>query len=138
PLAEAFAWYAALHGAIAGLGTFVLGRLIGLRRSAALFAALAYMFGGAFITNATFPQVVGVAAWIPVLLAIVEAMVQRRRASRWLWLAGAVVVALQFLAGHPEVSAYALLMTVAFAVVRLATTGRWAIWGGIHIATFIA
>jgi len=141
PLAEAFAWYTAIHVSLAGLGTYVFGRLLELRRPAALLAALAFMFSGAFITSATFPQVIGVAAWIPILLAIVERIVQRGRASRWLWIGGALAVGTQFLAGHPEISMYALLMMGAYGLARLAMVGRSAprsaMWAGVQIASLI-
>ncbi len=138
PLAEAFAWYTAIHVALAGVGTYVLARLLLLKRPAAVFAALSFMFGGAFITSATFPQIIGVAGWMPLLLAIVERIVQRGRANRWLWLAGALVVATQFLAGHPEISMYALVTMGVYAVARLAQVERKTAWPVVHIATFVA
>ncbi|HET6320371.1 MAG TPA: hypothetical protein VFG86_28270, partial [Chloroflexota bacterium] len=137
PLAEAFGWYTALHVVVAGLGTYALGRLLGLHRPAALFAALAYMFGGAFITSATFPQVIGVAAWIPTMVAVVERTVQQRRASRRLWLGGTLVVATQFLAGHPEISIYLLLTVGAYAAARLAMLGRALVRPALQITSMI-
>jgi hypothetical protein len=138
PLADAFAWYTALHVTLAGLGSYALGRLIGMRRAAALFTALAFMFSGAFITNATFPQIIGVAAWIPVLLAIAELVVQRGRASLWLWIGGTLAVATQFLAGQPEISIYALLMMAAYVAPRLVMSGKMATWAAVHITSLVA
>ena len=127
PLAEAFAWYSAIHLALAGIGMYVFGRVLGLRRAAALLAAVAFMFSGNMITNATFPQVLGAAAWLPLLLAVVELIVQRTREGRsvaWLWFAGTAIVGLQFLAGHPEISAYDLFTAGAYGLARLLTGAR--------------
>src|SRR5437667_12674457 len=93
---------------------YVLCRVLGLRRPAALLAGLAYMFSGSLITNATFPQIIGVVAWLPLLLVIAERVIQHAESSPparrigLVWLGGALVVGTQFLAGHPEISIYGL------------------------------
>ncbi|MDQ3811121.1 MAG: hypothetical protein M3336_12610, partial [Chloroflexota bacterium] len=130
PLTYAIGWYTALHVTLAGGCMYVLGRVLGLRRSAALLAGVTWMFSGAFITSASFPQVVGATAWLPLMLAIAELLVRRAEATRpargalRLWLLGVLVVGLQFLAGHPEISAYALITVGAYALARLAMLAR--------------
>src|SRR5262249_4308460 len=115
---------------LAGLGMYALGRVLGMRRPSALLAGVAYMFGGALITTATFPQIVGVAAWLPVLLAIAERTIQHAELPRLgqraglLWFFGVLAVAMQFLAGHPEVSGYALITVMAYSAARLVLVAR--------------
>jgi hypothetical protein len=129
-LPEAFAWYMVMHISLAGLGMYALGRVLGMRRPSALLAGVAYMFGGALITTATFPQIVGVAAWLPMLLAIAERTIQHAELPRLgqraglLWFGGVLAVAMQFLAGHPEVSAYALITAMAYSAARLVVVAR--------------
>jgi len=125
PLPEAFAWFSALHFTLAGLGMYVFCRVLGLRRAAAVLAGVAFMFGGNLVTNATFPQVLGASAWLPLLLAVVELIIRRtseKRSTIGLWLAGTAIVGAQFLAGHPEISAYELFTAGAYGLARLLTS----------------
>ncbi|MCA1647172.1 MAG: YfhO family protein [Chloroflexi bacterium] len=146
PVADGFGWFIALHLSLAGLGMFMLGRTLGLRRMAALLGGVAGMFGGYFITSATFPDAISAAAWTPWLLAIVERLIRRKvehsraaTGSAGLWLLGTVCVGLSLLAGHAETSFYGLLTVAAYATVRLAVAmgsgarGR-AAWTGVILA----
>jgi len=118
PLTDAFGWYTALHISLAGIGMYVLCRLLGTGRPAALLGGVTFMFSGTVITSATFPQVIGAAAWLPLLLAIAELLITRQRV-RGVWLAGVLVVGTGFLAGHPEISTYALMSMGAYSLARL-------------------
>ena len=129
PLADAFGWFIALHVSLAGIGMYALGRALGLQRAAALLAGVAFMFGGYFVTSATFPQVIAAAAWTPLLLAIVEASIRRLERGEhgygpWLWLLGTASVGMQVLAGHIETSFYGLLTTALYAAARLTVAAR--------------
>ena len=123
PLTEAFGWYTAFHISLAGIGMYVLCRLLGTGRPAALLGGVTFMFSGTVITSATFPQVIGASAWLPLLLVIAELLLTQRR-TRAVWLGGVIVVGTQFLAGHPEISSYALMTVGAYSVARLATLVR--------------
>jgi hypothetical protein len=124
PLVDAYAWYVALHVALAGLGMYALGRTLRLRVLAALYSAVAYMFSGFVIVYAVSPQMLGVAAWLPALLAITELLLRdavEPMARPWVevaWVGGALIVGVQFLAGHPEMSAYLVLTVAAYASLR--------------------
>jgi hypothetical protein len=130
PLPEAFGWYTALHISLAGLGMFALCSVLGVSQPAALLAGVAFMFSGTVITNATFPQVLGASAWVPLLLAVGELIVRGgvssdgRRDLKRLWFAGVGIVAMQFLAGHPEISMYALMTFGSYCLARLLSVAR--------------
>jgi hypothetical protein len=55
-------------------------------------------------------------AWLPLLLALTERLVQRRDRLAPLWLGGAL--ALQFLAGHAQIWFYSLLLVIAYGTYR--------------------
>jgi hypothetical protein len=124
PLVDAYGWYTAMHVAVAGLGMYAFGRALHLRVVAALYAAVAYMFSGFVIVYAVSPQMLGVAAWLPATLAVTELLLRDAQTalSRPLvglaWVAGVLVVGTQFLAGHPEMSAYLTLTVAAYAGLR--------------------
>jgi len=128
PVEHAFGWGLALHVALAGLSAYYLGRTLGLSRFGALIAGLAYGGGGYLIAHWVFPSMVYAAAWLPLLLAQTERLIQRTgpdaQARTLHWLADiallALVIALQLLAGHAQTSFYSGVIVAFFALYRLA------------------
>ena len=133
PIEKAFGYVAYLNFALTGLFTYLYCGAIGLRRPAQLVAAITFAFSGFAVVSVVFPMVGSAYLWLPLLLAIIEVCVQRAErdsggnegpCESWhslplLTAAGAVVVGLQFLAGHVEISYYVLLTAGAYAVIRL-------------------
>ena len=127
PVEHASGWGLALHVAMAALSAYYLGRTLGLSRFGALVAGLAYGGGGYLIAHWVFPSMVYAAAWLPLLLAQVEKLVQRAspdaQATARHWLVEvallALVVALQLLAGHAQTSFYSAVIVAFFALYRL-------------------
>ena len=108
------------HLLLAGVSTYVLGRLLGMRQAGALAAALAYEFGP-FSNHISSSLIhVQLAAWIPVGLAGVELAAWRddreRRFAGWVVAAFAVS---QMLAGWVGQGAYnGILVVGSFAAYR--------------------
>ncbi len=104
---EAVALSVAGHGLLAAVGMYLLMR-IGLRlvRPAALTGAAGFAFGGFLAANAVEPNVPEAAAWLP--LVLLGALLACRREFLHGVCLGAVVLALQVLAGAPEVTALTL------------------------------
>jgi hypothetical protein len=131
PLADAYGWYVAAHVAVAGLGMYGLGRVLHLRLLAAFYAAIAYMFSGFVIVYAVSPQMLGVAAWLPAMLGLTELLLRdaaeplARPLVGFAWVCGALIVGIQFLAGHPEMSAYLALTVMGYAVLRALAIVIW-------------
>jgi hypothetical protein len=128
PVERAFAWEMALHVALAGLFAYYLGRTLGLSRFGALIAGLAYGGGGYIVARWVFPTMVCAAAWLPLMLTLVEklqvASCRLQASSRAAYCVLRVaslsaVIALQLLAGHAQTSFYSLLIVGAFALFRL-------------------
>jgi hypothetical protein len=107
---------AALKLFCAAFGTYLLGRALGMRVAGALLAGLAYGFGLYMIAWLVWP-LTSVWALLPWLLLACDRVVRRPDAVGVALLA--LVVALQFLGGHPESSFHVLVVAVLFALLRL-------------------
>ena len=106
---------------MAALGTFLLGRALGMGGAGAFLAGLAFGFGLWFVTWLSWP-LDSVWAWLPWLLWLADRVV--RRPSRAAVAALALVVALQFFGGHPESSFHVLAAAALFSLLPLSRAGR--------------
>ncbi len=100
---------------VAALGTFLLGRALGMRFAGAFLAGLVYAFGLFFVVWLPWP-LPAVWALIPWLLWLTDRLVRRPDLASGAALAA--VVGLQYLGGHPESSFHAMIATVAFFALR--------------------
>ncbi|MGH2837785.1 MAG: hypothetical protein ACRDJY_05480, partial [Thermoleophilaceae bacterium] len=121
PVSRALAWMAALKLFVAAFGAYLLARALRLRFAPALLAGLVYAFGLFFVAWLAWP-LSSVWAWLPWLLALTEVVVRRPGPLPAAGLA--VIVALQFLGGHPESSFHVLFAALAFFVLRLIVIRR--------------
>jgi O-antigen/teichoic acid export membrane protein len=121
PLTSAYGWFIALHLWIGALGAYWLARMLGANRIGGVIAGLTFGFCGYLVVSFLWPMVVSTAVWLPALLATIEWQVQRgaRVAIRAIALGG-LIVGLQFLAGHLEMSLYLLLTAGLYTALRLA------------------
>ena len=129
---------AALKLFVAALGTFWLGRALGMGGAGAFLAGLAFAFGLWFVTWLSWP-LDAVWAWLPWLLLLADRVVRGRgfrplgehpqgnpapRAGVPPVAALALVVALQFFGGHPESSFHVLAVAALFSLLPLSRAGR--------------
>lgn len=137
-----------LHYMLAGVGFFWLGRTLGMTRVGALLGSVVYALGGFNLAHLTHISILSVSAWLPWLLACtyrllapsVRGQPRRIHASRiqasgiaptdktdtdvrrWPYaLALVLLTALQFLAGHAQIS---LLGLLAVGLVALALAAQ--------------
>ncbi len=97
-----------VHHSFAGLFTYFYARAIRLRRMAAMFAGLSFMFCGFLVAHRRHSSEHESVIWFPLILFFLE---KWRRSSHPVYLAGgAAAYALQFLAGYPQVSVYSTLV----------------------------
>ncbi len=126
PLPMAYGVFTWLTLALAGINMYLFARIVGIGRAAALFAGIVYMFSGFFISSVVFPMMIAGAAWLPLLLALIE-MVVRKQEEKGnapfvpvaYIVSGAVVLGLSALAGHVEITYYTLLVSAMYAFWRL-------------------
>lgn len=130
PLERAFGVFTWLMLALAGMNTYIFARVLRVGRAGSLFAAIAFMFSGFFISSVVFPMMIAGAAWLPLLLALIE-MVVRKQEEKGnapflpvaYIVAGAAVLGMQVLAGHIEITYYTLLVAAMYSLWRL--FGAW-------------
>jgi hypothetical protein len=104
-----------LHLVIAGAGTFLLCRTLGLETTAALCGAIAFQLSSATVALASWsPMHIGPYAWLPVVMWLTERLVQRATPRRTVGLA--LGVAIQLLPWFPQISVYTVQL-VALRVV---------------------
>ena len=124
PAAKAYGWYTILQLWLAGVSMYIFGRVLHLRRGGAALSGLIYQGSGFLLTSAAvFPMIIGAAIWLPFLLAALEKIIDSavhgsNKTLIWMVL-GAIVLGLQILAGHIEITYYTLLIMAVYALWRL-------------------
>jgi hypothetical protein len=120
PFWDALALIAAFKLFVAALGTYLLGRALGMRFGGALLAGSVFGFSLWMVAWLSWP-LSSVWAYLPWLCLLADRMVSRPGPLPFMGVA--VVVALQFFAGHPESSFHVLVFAGLFWVLRMATAG---------------
>ena len=128
PLWLAYGWFTVSQLWLAGAGMYLLLRGLHVGRFGGVVAALAWQLSAFLVISAVFPMILAAAAWLPLLLLLVELTVRAQplagRPARAPWTAlGALALGCVLLAGHAELSYYSLLITGVWALARLLQ--RW-------------
>jgi len=110
------------HSVLAGVLAALYAREVGASRAGALLAGLAFGFSGYFVTHARHLSLVAAGAWLPGILWALERCARSIRARDVAVLA--VMAAMPFLAGHPQLAYNHALLAGAYAVVLLARSRR--------------
>jgi hypothetical protein len=125
PFEHSLTWMAVLRLAIAGLGSFLLARVLGCRIVAAGAAGVLFMFSP-FLLHVRLSPLANASMLLPWLLAVSELRVRGGSATR-LGAAWALLGALMFLGGHQETTVHCLGVAVVYHLLRtasLAADGR--------------
>ena len=136
PLWQAYGVFTWLQLALALIGMYVFARVLGLAKAAAAVSAVAFAFSGFFIVSVTFTMIIAAAAWLPLILAMIELKVRKQEQKGSTAYspvpyvaAGALYLGVQILAGHVEITYYTLLVSAFYAAWRLfgawRRLGRW-------------
>ena len=128
PLAYAYGWFVVSQLWLAGVLTYILARVLGLRPSSSAAAGLIYQGSGfLLVSSAVFPMILAAAVWLPLLLACIEKIIRNNlhqegagKSLPWAVL-GSIALGIQILAGHIEITYYTLLVMAFFALWRLVT-----------------
>ncbi|MBK9050222.1 MAG: hypothetical protein IPL78_04640 [Chloroflexi bacterium] len=126
PLTKAYGWFTVSQLWLAGVLTYVLGRVWGLRRSSAFLAGLVYQGSGFMLVSAAvFPMIIAAAAWLPLLLACIELIIRRTTTGEGgntlpIAVLGSLALGCQILASHVEITYYTLLVMAFYTAWRLA------------------
>lgn len=98
--------------ALAGIFTYIYARSLKLNRFSALFSATTFAFSAFFVTRLKHLNMIAVAAWMPFLFWTTKKFFSERK-LRYAVLAG-LGIALQFLAGHPQMAFFCLLIFLIY------------------------
>ncbi|MBL8055851.1 MAG: hypothetical protein JNK29_04090, partial [Anaerolineales bacterium] len=129
PLPRAYGLFTVAQLGLAGAFMYLFLRVLGLRRLGATFGGVLYQLCGFMVVSVVFQMIIAAAAWLPLILAMLELIARQHpalggRPATVPWLViGAGALGLQILAGHVEITYYTLLVAGAYAAWRLA--GLW-------------
>ncbi len=102
---------------IALIGTYLYLRRIGANRAGSILGGIAFAYGGYMIAHLGHTNRIAAAAWLPWVILAIEELYSR---LRWRWVAlGAIFIAMQTLAGEPQMSLYTALVAAAYALFSL-------------------
>lgn len=131
PLPRAYGLFTVLQLWMAGGFMYFFGRVLRLGSFPALIAGITYQLSAFFLTSVVFTMIIAAAAWLPLLLAIVEIMVRKQEEKGTgpfvpiiYVVMGAIALGIHILAGHPEILAYTLVVVAGYALVRLVLLWR--------------
>jgi len=114
---------------LAGAGTFVYLRSLGLRHGPAVLGGSVFMLGGMVPAHLNHLNMLASIAWLPWLLWAVQ---WATLGSGWRrWAAVATVFGVQGLAGHPQVSLLSAMLAVGQAAMGPFGAGARLTWGGL-------
>ncbi|WP_119065888.1 flippase [Aggregatilinea lenta] len=125
PLWLAYGWFTVSQLWLAGVLMMLFARGLGVGRLGAAVAGVAYQLSAFFVISAVFPMMIAGAAWLPLLLLMVEFVIRRRplrgeRPAVMPWIAlGAVALMMNVFAGHVEITYYTLIVMAYYAAARL-------------------
>lgn len=125
PLPRAYGWFTVSQLWLAGALMYLFARGLRLSRAAGAVAGVTYQFSAFFIVSAVFPMMIAGAAWLPLLLLMIEFVIERRplhgdRPATAPWIAvGALALMMNIFAGHVEITYYTLIIMAYWAAARL-------------------
>ncbi|MGD9147922.1 MAG: hypothetical protein PVI80_20315, partial [Anaerolineae bacterium] len=131
PLTKAYGLFTVLQIWLAGAFMYLFGRVLRLGRFPALVSGITYQLGAFFLVSVVFTMIIAAAAWLPLLLAIIELMVRKQEEKGSgpfvpivYVIMGALALGVHILAGHPEILVYTLMVMAYYALVRLVLLWR--------------
>jgi O-antigen/teichoic acid export membrane protein len=131
PLAKAYGLFTVLQLWLAGVFMYLFGRVLRMGPFPALIAGIVYQLSAFFLVSVVFTMIIAAAAWLPLLLAVIEIMVRKQEekgAGPFVPIIyvviGAIALGVHILAGHPEILVYTLMVMAVYALVRLVMLWR--------------
>ncbi len=124
PLWRAYGFFAVIQLGLAGVFMYILTRVLGISRLGALVAGMTFELSGFFVVSVVHPMIIAAAAWLPLILAAIELILQQHpflgRPATIPWvILGALALGCSTLAGHAEVLYFLLLVSAFYTGWRL-------------------
>jgi O-antigen/teichoic acid export membrane protein len=126
PLSQAYGWFTVSQLWLAGLCLYIFLRVLQVGRWGALIGGLTYALSSFFVVSVVFTMIVAGAVWLPLVLALIEVIIRKQEQKGPTGYspipyvaAGAIVLGVQTLAGHVEITYYTLLVSGFYTLCRL-------------------
>ncbi len=124
PLWRAYGLFSVIQLGLAGVCMYLLARVLGISRLGATVAGMTFELSGFFLVSVVHPMIISAAAWLPLILATIELIIQQRplwgRPATVPWvIAGALALGFSALAGHAETLYFSLLVSAFYTAWRL-------------------
>ncbi len=119
-----FGYLLIFHIVLLQLFMYLFLQEIGLSKTAAILGALSFSFGGFITGHIVHPMMVQVLTWLPALLWTVTKLFHEKNSTLLYTTIGAIIMSLQILAGHLEISVYLTLIFLVFSGYKLFTYHR--------------
>jgi len=137
PLTKAYGWFTVIQFWLAGLFTYIFLRVLGANRLGSLIGGITYQLSGFLVVSVVFTMIIAAAAWLPLVLAIIEIVIRKQEQKGPVAyspipyvVVGSFVLGIQILAGHIEITYYVLLVSGFYALCRLILLQRrQRVWG---------
>ncbi len=127
PLHNAYGWFLVSQLWLAGLFMYIFLRGIGFTRTPAFLGSITLELSSFFVVSLVHPMIQAGAVWLPLLLLMIELVLQRRpflmsqRPATLPWVViGGIALGMVHFAGHLEIAYYTLLVMAYYAAMRLA------------------
>ena len=137
PPTRAYGLFTVLQLWLAGVSMYIFGRVLRMGRVPALVAGITYQLSAFFVVSVVFTMILAAAAWLPLLLAVIEVMIRKQEdkgAGPFVpivyVIVGAGALGIHVLAGHPEILVYTLMVMAYYALLRLVMLWRRVARGG--------
>jgi O-antigen/teichoic acid export membrane protein len=143
-LPAAYGWYTVVNLWLAGVMMLGFVRALGLSYAGAMLAAIVYQLCGFVLASVVFQMMIGGFVWLPLMLWMIEWIIQREAHTRLAIIVGAVALGLNILAGHAEITIYTLFISGYYAAFRLGGAvwpqrrWRWGLVRGLALLVMIA
>jgi len=97
-----------IHYSLAGVFTCLLARSLGISRAGSFISGLVFAFGGFLMAQLTNISILTGSVWLPLILCLFSLAIRRR--SYALAVGAGIVLALQILPSHPQITLYILIV----------------------------
>ncbi len=102
---------------LASVFTYLYGRVLKISRQGSILAAIAFSFSGFFVFRIKHLNLINAAIWLPLEFYLVERYFLAKKKTLTV-ISLALIFAIQFFAGHPQISYICILTTFIYFIFR--------------------
>jgi len=111
-----------IHYSLAGVFTYLLARSMDISRAGSLISGLVFAFGGFLMAQLRNVNIMNGSIWLPLILCLFSQAIRRR--SYAFAVGAGMILALQILPSHPQITLYILIVLGLYYLYSLLTLPR--------------